>query len=269
MSESLAMRFLYGTTFGRFLLKLFVKSSWFSNVGAKYLSSPLSKRMISRYVKKYNINLQEFDQQTFPSFNDFFKRTKTLEIVPNPKNVISPCDAYLSIYRISDKLQLPIKHSQYTVTDLLEDKDLSQKFAGGLCCVFRLEPKHYHHYVYTVGGDILTTKRIDGVLHSVRPIACEAYPVWFQNSREYTVIKNVVFGDVVQMEIGALLVGKICNQANTQAVQGQEKGYFEFGGSTIMVLFQNHFVSLTQELQNIIDSGEEIPIEIGKVLGTV
>ena len=160
MSESLAMRFLYGTTFGRFLLKLFVKSSWFSNVGAKYLSSPLSKRMISRYVKKYNINLQEFDQQTFPSFNDFFKRTKTLEIVPNPKNVISPCDAYLSIYRISDKLQLPIKHSQYTVTDLLEDKDLSQKFAGGLCCVFRLEPKHYHHYVYTVGGDIITTKRI-------------------------------------------------------------------------------------------------------------
>ena len=271
MSESFSMRFLYGTAFGRVLLKPFVSSPWFSNIGAKYLSSPLSKGMISRYVKKYDIDLQEFDQQKFHSFNDFFKRTKTLHITPNTDNVISPCDAYLSVYHISDTLQLPVKHSQYTIADLLQDKALAKKFSDGLCFVFRLEPKHYHHYVYPVSGDICKQKRIDGLLHSVRPIACEAYPVWFQNSREYTVIKSPVFGDVIQMEIGALMVGKICNlpKENT-VIQGEEKGYFEFGGSTVMVLFQkNAFTPTLNQISSVTDNGKEIPIKIGQMIGTV
>ncbi len=270
MSESPSMRFLYGTALGRGLLKPFVKKPYFSQAMAKYLSSPLSKWLISRYVKEYNINLQEFDQQKFRSFNDFFKRTKTLTIRPNDKAIISPCDAYLSVYRVSDTLQLPIKHSQYTVADLLEDKELSRKFANGICCVFRLEPKHYHHYIYAVSGEVRCQKRIDGVLHSVRPIACEAYPVWFQNSREYAVIETSVFGDVIQMEIGALMVGKICNiNKNTAVVQGEEKGYFEFGGSTVMALFQENAFTLSEQFQSVTNNGEEIPVSIGQILGTV
>jgi len=267
MSESVLIRFLYRTPVGRTVLRPFVRPA-FSRMMAKYLSSPLSKWLVPYYVEKYDINLSEFQQQKFRSFNDFFKREKILNIPQNPHTVYSPCDAYLSVYRIDDTLHLPIKHSMYTLSDLLDDKKLSQHFANGICCVFRLEPKHYHHYIFPVSGNIMATKRIDGVLHTVRPIACEAYPVWFHNSREYAVIENSAFGNVIQMEIGALMVGKICNLPHVQtAVQGSEKGYFEFGGSTIMLLLENGKIQLSAKWDSVLNTHKEIPIAIGQPLG--
>ena len=107
-------------------------------------------------------------------------------------------------------------------------------------------------------------KQIKGILHSVRPICHEYTKVFIQNSREYTIIETPKYGEIIQMEIGALLVGKITNykpESNTVKI-GREKGYFEYGGSTIILLFQNRF-DISKELKDRIKIDGEIPVSIG------
>lgn len=211
--------------------------------------------------------MSEYDDMPYRSFNDFFTRHKTIKAIRDDVSALTPCDAFLSVYRISDTLTMNIKHSEYTIADLLDDKELARRFEGGLCCVFRLEPQHYHHYLYPVDGTIKLRKRIYGVLHSVRPVCCEAYPVWFHNSREYVLIDSPLFGNVVQMEIGALLVGKINNSSGDTAVKGTEKGYFEYGGSTVILLFEKDSISLLPDYDAVIDTKEETPVKAGRILG--
>lgn len=264
MKESLSLRFLYHTVPGRELLRLLVRPS-VSDAAAGYLSSPLSCWLIGVYKRKYGIDVSGCEKQTFDSFNDFFMRRQHVHVETDPRTVVSPCDGYLSAYRIDERLRVQIKHSTYTVAGLLQDGELAERFRGGLCCIFRLEPQHYHHYLYAVGGAVQKHVRIPGVLHCVRPIACEQFPVYIRNSREFTLLHNPVFGDVVQMEVGALLVGRIQNDPLPQeAAAGTEKGHFEYGGSTIIVLFQADKAELLPPYAAYLHTGRELPVTVGR-----
>ncbi len=131
-------------------------------------------------------------------------------------------------------------------------KKLAERFQDGALLIFRLTPQHYHRYGYAMGGKVLRARKIRGKLHCVRPIALRTVPVFAQNSREYEVIAAGKFGIVVQMEIGALLVGKINNfrekTDKSRVWAGDEKGYFAFGGSTIVVMLQKGNVVLNEAL---------------------
>ena len=112
------------------------------------------------------------------------------------------------------------------------------------------------------------SRAIPGKLHCVRPIACGAFPVYAENSREYTELKTQRFGTVIQMEIGAMLVGKICNYPRDgQVFQGEEKGYFEFGGSTILLLLEEGRLELSEEMAGYIGTGVETRIRLGELVG--
>lgn len=265
MRESPALRFLYHTSAGRIVLKQLIKPS-VSRAAARYFSSPLSRWLIRYYVRKYQIDLTGCDKR-YASFNDFFMRRKSVQIGTG-EGMISPCDGYLSAYTIDHTLRTQIKGSTYSISDLLQDGTLADAFEGGLCCIFRLEPQHYHHYVFVDGGEILAVKRIPGVLHCVRPIACDAFPVYIQNSREYVLLRSRTYGQIVQMEIGALLVGKISNDPlSGDPVKGMEKGHFEYGGSTIVLLFQQNAVQLLPLFAQHLDTGREQTVSIGEIIG--
>lgn len=269
MKESKLLKFLYCTKMGRCILKLLVQPP-ISKLAALYLSSALSRPLIGYYIRKYQIDMSGCEKRKFSSFNDFFTRKKYVDIDTNASSVISPCDGYMSVYQIKENLQMNIKHSTYTVDDLLENNELADKFRNGICCVFRLEPKHYHRYVYAVSGNVKKQKKISGVLHCVRPIACKQFPVYARNSREYILIQHGVLGSVVQMEVGALLVGKICNHHLNHRVKcGVEKGYFEFGGSTIILLFQENAIQLLPEYKSLQETESEIPITLGQIFGRI
>ena len=221
-------------------------------------------------IDKYNIDLRDCIKKEFDSFNDFFTRKKNIRLSINKNTIISPCDSYLSIYQIDENLQLQIKHSTYTVAGLLKNDILAERFRGGICCIFRLEPHHYHRYLYAVSGTIQKHEKISGVLHCVRPIACEKFPVYVQNSREYMLIEHQQSGSIVQMEVGALLIGKIHNYCSDSQVEcGIEKGYFEYGGSTIILLFQKDMVQIFPKFNHFLDTGREMPIKIGQALGKI
>ena len=186
-----------------------------------------------------------------------------------PSKLCCPCDGLLSVWNISDDTVIPVKQSEFTVSSLLKDKKLAAEYDGGLCLVFRLCVDNYHRYAYADSGKKGPNIFIPGVLHTVRPIALESRPVFVENCREYTLIESPVFGKLVQMEVGAMLVGRIVNlEGKGMAERGKEKGFFEYGGSTIILLVKKDMVKLNQELINNSQAGIESPVKMGQVIGT-
>lgn len=273
MRDTLMLRFLYRTVPGRMALKLLVHPR-VSVAAGHFLSSGVSKLLVPWYVKKNHIDMRNvvIPPGGFSSFNDFF--TRKIDTGGGFKakegHVISPCDGFLTPLKITEGRVFDIKNAEYTLEELLKSRRLSEKFKDGMAFVFRLTPANYHRYCYGVSGKALASRRIEGVLHCVRPVALQTFPVFVQNSREYQVIRTRDFGAVVQMEIGALMVGKIKNyhvSSEKKTVQsGEEKGYFEFGGSTILLLFPKDAVLVKEELYRRLDANAEIPVHIGETV---
>ena len=264
------LNFLYNNFFGRILLKIIYKPA-ISRICGKFMDSKMSLVLIPSFVKKHHIDLSEYTTTDFGCFNDFFTRKIKPELRKfdeDENNFCAPCDGMLSIFSIHDSLVLPIKQSHYSISDLLLNDELASDFSDGLCLTFRLGVNNYHRYSYFDSGNKSENIFIPGVLHTVRPLALGKFPVYVRNCREYTVMDTVHFGKCIQIEVGALMVGKIVNEQGSGAfTRGIEKGHFEYGGSTIVILLKNNCMDLRAEFKEIIDSCEEIPIKMGDVIG--
>ena len=187
MREDYSVRFLYSTVAGRALLKLLTKPV-VSDIGGKFLDLPLSRLLIPGFIKKNNISLEgiEVPAKGFYSFNEFFKRRKKeVKFDKNRNHFINPCDGYLSVVELREDSSFKIKNSRYDLAGLLKDSVLAKEFQGGYALIYRLTPKHYHRYIFSDDGVVVRTKRIEGILHCVRPIALSVYPVFSENTREY------------------------------------------------------------------------------------
>lgn len=252
------------------LLKLLVQPQ-VSKAAGCFLSSGASKWLVPYYIRKHEIDMSDIEipQGGFASFNDFFTRKrKTGYDDLSSSHLISPCDGFLTPVKIRKNTVFHLKNTEFSLEDLLKDKKLAKKFYDGTALIFRLTPANYHRYCYAAEGKLLCHKKIGGKLHCVRPIALRRIPVFIQNSREYTVVKTEKIGIMVQMEIGALLVGKIQNHRKSSESNhirtGEEKGYFEFGGSTIILLFQKDTIHLCEKLHERKNSDGEIPVRMGE-----
>ncbi len=269
--ESLALRFLYKTVIGRVLLCL-LTARWVSRLAGAFLDSRLSRPMIRRFVRKNSINLDEFYSDNFRCFNDCFTRRIKENLRPidtDRASLIAPCDGLLSAYKITPETTFTVKGCEYTVESLLNNRELAKKYADGVCLVFRLCVNHYHRYIYLDNARKGENVFIKGRLHTVRPIALEKAPVFRQNCREYTVMQTESFGEVTQVEVGALLVGKIKNHHGAcEVLRGEEKGMFLYGGSTVILLLQRDAAQIREELFAATEAGEETPVMMGERLGT-
>ena len=230
--------------------------------------------MIKGFVQKNNIQLEDYELSDVKTFNQFFRRKIKQGKRPfdqEKTHLPSPCDGLLTAYHIENEgTVIPVKQSRYTITSLLQDEQLAANYSGGLCLVFRLCVDNYHRYSYCLSGHKSANRFIRGVLHTVRPIALETLPVFTQNCREYTVLDSPEFGRVVQMEVGAMLVGRIVNLHEKAFVErGQEKGYFEYGGSTIILLFEKKHITLRKDIEAASKEGKETPVQMGEMLGAI
>ena len=266
-----SLHFLYKTVSGRFLLKL-LASRKVSRLCGAFLDSPCSAFLIKSFVKKNKINTDDYELTDVKTFNQFFRRKikdgkRTFDM--DEKSLISPCDGLLLVHEIKDSgTVISVKQSQYTISSLLNDEQLAKEFFGGYCLIFRLCVNHYHRYVYAMDGQKGKNIFIPGKLHTVRPIALETLPVFTENCREYTVIDSPVFGKTVQMEVGAMLVGRIVNhdQEGT-AVRGKEKGFFEYGGSTIILLIQKDKLVVNNNFLQNSKVNVETSVQMGEKIG--
>lgn len=263
-------RFLYNTYIGRLLLYLIVNRATSKLIGF-LLNSRVSSILINGFIKKHKIDTSEYQKEEYKTFNSFFKRKVKKDKRPfsdNKNDLIAPCDGKLVSYKITEQSIFKIKDSLFDISSLLKDERLATEYKNGTCLIFRLTPDDYHRYCYIDDGRILFTKKIKGFLHTVRPIALKRYKVYIQNTREYAVIETKNFQKVIQMEVGAMLVGRITNSHTSGKVRrGEEKGTFEFGGSTIIMLFKENTVKIEKTITQNTMEGKETIIKMGNTIG--
>ena len=269
--ESRFLSFLYKNPFGRIILRI-LRARWISVLAGAFLNSRLSKPLIKSFVKNNGIDLSEYESDNFKCFNDCFCRKIKQGLRPydnNDEALISPCDGLLSVYKITDGAVYPIKQGEYTITSLLRNSQVGSEFKNGYLYVFRLCVNHYHRYCYPANGVKCENIHIKGTLHTIRPIALENTKVFCENSREYTVIDTNEFGRIIQMEVGAMLVGKIKNLHGKKYVQkGEEKGMFLYGGSTVILITDSDTIPIDEFLLNT-QNEYETPIKQGERLNKV
>ncbi len=264
--------FLYHTRPGRILLRPLC-SRRLSALCGKLLDSSVSRLLIPAFTRACHIDPSCFQMDRITSFNDFFCRKIKPELRPidrDPSHLIAPCDGLLSVYPIQEGLVIPVKQTSFSMDRLLRDPALARHYQDGYCFVFRLCVDHYHRYCYADSGRKSANRFLPGVLHTVRPIALEQDPVFTENCREYTLIRTARFGTLLQMEVGAMLVGRICNYEGAATVtRGSEKGTFQYGGSTVILLVENAKIAPPRELLQATADGREVPVLMGqKIAGS-
>ncbi len=261
--------FLYRTRLGGLCLKL-VSARWVSRLAGKYLDSRFSRHKIKKFIRKNGIGMDDYLPETYKSFNAFFTRKIRPELRPfdgDPAALCSPCDGAVTAFPVTREGTFAVKGFSYTVASLLGSEELALKYCGGLCVIVRLTVKDYHRYHYIDGGTAGEKKFIRGKLHTVQPAALEKRRVFTENCREYTVMHTQNFGDVIQVEVGAMFVGRIVNAEKESFSRGEEKGYFEFGGSTVILLFERGRVALDGEFFANTQEGAETKVKCGEKIG--
>ena len=261
---------LYGHAFGRMLLKPLVQP-WVSKVAGWLLSTRLSCVLIAPFIRNNHIDMSQFVDEKYKSYNAFFSRRikdGARMVDMDPTHFVSPCDSKLTALEITETTRFTLKHTEYSVASLLQNEALAKRYTGGLALIFRLTVDDYHRYCYAADGEKEENIFIPGKLHTVNPIANDYFPIYKENSREYSILHSEGFGDIVMMEVGALLVGKIVNLHGEKRVQrGEEKGYFQFGGSTVVLLMQKNAVQLDEDILRNSKEGIETVVRYGEKIG--
>ena len=265
------LTFLYETVPGRILLRPLI-SPPVSKVCGRFMDTRFSKILIAPFARRNGIRTEEFDLSEVRCFNDFFCRPLKPGRRPvsgEGQALIAPCDGLLTAVPIREGLILPVKQTRCSIGRLLGDEKLAGEWEGGLCLVFRLCVQHYHRYCYFDSGRKSRNCFLPGLFHTVRPVALQNTPVYTENCREYTVLDTENFGRAVQMEVGAMLVGKIVNDHPEERLvsRGEEKGHFAYGGSTVLVLLKKDAAVLREDIVSASAEGKETPVRMGEVIG--
>ena len=285
-----ALDFLYGNVFGRILLKYVAAAPWFSRWRGGRRDRPESKDDILPFLEENRIDLSDggfgpgWQPDEFATFNAFFARQRDygayyaalrehgLLADPASERAEFPAvaDARLSVWPVGPGLAVPVKQSVYTLSELLGDRshDLDLKsFEGGHCLVFRLGVDDYHRYVFPDSGRLVRRYFIPGELHTVRPVS-ERYRVYARNARSVSILDTDHFGPLLTVEVGAMLVGHIVEHPlPTIAFDAlQEKGYFEFGGSTVLLVTGPN-VTIDTDLLEASARGDEVKVRLGEPVG--
>ena len=264
------LEWMYGSRPGRILVSFMIRP-WVSRSAGWLLDRRISALAVKPFIKSNHIDMTDFEERNFSSFNDFFTRRVKEGRRPvdmKPEHLIAPCDSKLTVYPIEDNSRFRIKGVDYTLEQLLRDEELAQRFLGGTLLLFRLTVGDYHRYGYIDSGFLGEEIHVDGVYHTVNPAAASRYPIYRENTREYALLESEHFGSLVQMEVGATMVGRIVNNPGQTLVQrGQEKGRFEFGGSTVIVLLQKDAAIIDEDIRNNTSREEETVVRMGQVIG--
>lgn len=264
------VHFLYGTYPGEGLLKILTHKG-VSKLAGTLLSTKMSTVLIPYFVRRNNIKVRDYEMSGHKSFNDFFARrlsagARNVEL--NPDILISPADSKVMVYDCNEDSEFTIKGLKYNFEQLTQSKKLAEVFKGGQLLVFRLSVDDYHRYCYVDSGDKSQNYRIPGILHTVNPVACENTHVYRENERVISMLKSENFGLIMMMEVGAMMVGKIINyEGPTYVRKGKEKGRFEFGGSTIILAFQEGTVEIDRDILLNSQQGLETKVRYGEKIG--
>lgn len=271
------LQWIYDTKTGNRILEVFVKKKLFSSIYGKLQETSFSRKKIGDFVDNLSIDMSEAERESvdsYNSFNDFFARKLKNEARPiamEKKELISPADGRVFAYENIDKDKtIQVKGSFYKLEELFQNKSIANEYNKGVCIVVRLCPADYHRFHFPDSGIPSSTKKIKGEYYSVNPIALKKIiHIYCQNKREITLLESDNFDEIAFVEVGATCVGSIIQtyKIGEHVAKGDEKGYFKFGGSTVILFLKKGQIKIDEDILSNTKLGLETKVNMGEVLG--
>lgn len=270
------IKWTYESPIGKSFLNIFLKRKLFSKLYGFFCDSKRSVKKIDNIINEYNINMNESIKQSkdFKNFNDFFTRKLHPSARPISKNCndfVSPGDGRLLAFENIDLENIvQVKGFTYSLKELINDDSIADKYQNGTCLVLRLCPVDYHRFHFVDNGTISSNNKIKGYYYSVNPIALGGIKKLFcKNKREWSMLHSDNFGDILYIEVGATCVGTIKQTytPNTKVSKGSEKGYFKFGGSTVILFLEKNKVKIDDDILSETKKNIETKVKMGETIG--
>lgn len=272
-----SLLFLYGEhPFAWILRPLICRLPLLSKLFGYLQRKPSSAKNIRPFIEKYGIDTSEFldPVDSYQSFNDFFIRklkTSARPITDGNDVAVLPADGrYLAFQDVAHEEGFMVKGKKFSIEKLLGDKKLAHKYAQGSMVIARLAPVDYHRFHFPCNCIPSEPELINGPLFSVNPIALKKnIEILAENKRVITRLKTEHFGTVLYIEVGATYVGSIFQtyEAGQHYAKGDEKGYFAFGGSSLILLFEPFRIQIDHDLIANTHQGFETLGRLGQSLG--
>lgn len=261
------IRWLYYNPFGKLSLDLVVKKKFLSKFYGKMMDSKKSTKKIRPFIEDMDIDMSFYNDTIFSSFNHFFARKikPSVRVVDTANNIlVSPADGKLLAFTGVDDFL--VKGFEFDILKFTKDKELSKIFLDGDIVIIRLSPTDYHRFHFPISGKISLLKKINGNLYSVSPLALSCIAdIFLRNKREFVVISSRQFGKILMAEVGATMVGSIVQTYKGKiAVKGEEKGFFKFGGSSIVLIFEKGKIEIDKDLLQNTKDGFETFVRMGE-----
>jgi phosphatidylserine decarboxylase len=268
-------RWLSRYKLGRCLFDMLLNNTRFCEWFGKYQDLAASRKNIRKFVDRFQINLDELERplDQYETFNAFFSRRLKPDVRPfvsDPNSFCSPADGKVLVYpHLDGASRMPIKGASVGLAGLLDSEAAAQPYSGGAALVVRLAPHDYHRFHFPVSGEAGPARSISGKYNLVNPIGLSVRPDLFcRNKRTATDLVSPVFGRMACLEIAGLAVGRIVQTYTPgPVVRSQEKGYFQYGGSTLVLLFEPNTIVFDSDLIQDSKTDLEVHVRTGEQIG--
>lgn len=270
------LRTFYENPLGRLFFQALLNNRAFCTVYGWRMDSSASRKLIAPFIEKFGIDMAEAARpvEEYRHFNDFFTRTLKLGARQWPEQAErfgAPGDGKLLVYpELHADVRMPIKGTACTPAGLLTSEQAAAPFAGGAALVLRLAPPDYHRFHYPDDGTAHASQEIPGGYESVNPVALRRVPDLFcRNKRAVTMFDSEHFGRIAYVEVGAITIGTIVQTSRPGHIErGQEKGFFRYGGSTVVLLFEPGRLQFDADLIADSAQGMEVKVQAGEGIAT-
>lgn len=270
------LKWTYGNPLGKLSLHAFVKRGFFSRWYGRRMDNPKSREKVAPFIEQYGINVDEHADppESYRTFNEFFYRRLKPEARPIAAGddvAVFPADGrHLGFQNIAEMDGIFVKGKTFDIAELIGDAKLAENYREGSLILSRLCPVDYHRYHFPVSGKASAPRVINGPLYSVNPIALKQnIRIFTENKRAICRIESERFGTVLMLEIGATCVGAMeyTYAADSDVAKGDEKGFFKFGGSSTILLFEKDRIRLDADLVEHSGQRRELYARMGDRLG--
>lgn len=277
------IKFLYCSEAGKKLGGIFTNKIFSKTYGA-FQDLPSSHRKVKPFIEKFNIPIQDYEPGSRPSldssdsyrsFNEFFIRKFKLgkrSFVSEANRMAAFAEArYVGFDSVDEKSVYPVKGQYLKAKDLIGNDQIAKIFEGGPLLIARLCPVDYHRYHYPDNGKVVEHYPISGAFDSVNPLALkEKNQIFIKNERYVSILQTENFGRLAYIEVGAICVGKIVqtHRWNKPFLRGEEKGYFLFGGSTVILMGEKGIWKPSNDIIQNTKNGIETYLHLGQEVAT-
>jgi phosphatidylserine decarboxylase len=271
------LRWTYGHPLGKLSLEGVAKRAFFSRWYGSRMNAPASRAKVLPFITRYGLKAEEFadSAEAFNNFNEFFYR----KLKPGARPIctaegaaVFPADGrHLGFQNLEQAEGIFVKGAKFTLAKLCQNEELAEKYRHGSIVLSRLCPVDYHRFHFPVSGTPAKPVLIDGPLYSVSPLALKKNIHYLtENRRAYTLIDSPEFGQVLMFEVGATCVGSFeyTFSPGVPMQMGSEKGYFKFGGSETITIFEQNRIRLAEDLVANSKAGRELYARMGDCMGS-